>query len=96
MLEDPSRSARPSAELPNARTGSNRSAAAAKQWQHMVSDGFAALTSDTEFEPRMRIRLPVLAPAQLVSTLVPPRQPRSDLPLPARLLRVFRPGWSGS
>jgi hypothetical protein len=39
--------------------------------------------------------LAVLAPARLVSMLAPPRPPRSDLPLPARLLRVFRPGWSG-
>jgi hypothetical protein len=160
MLEDPSRSARLSAELRNAQTGSDRTAAAAKHWQHMVSDGFAALNSDTEFGLRMRIRallaqreaavnsadpgpldeanvalreslvfeaeqayrqlfdgacaiaaqvaatlgspapyqfpgLPVLAPAQLASALAPPRQPRSDLPLSARLLRVFRPGWSG-
>jgi hypothetical protein len=160
MLEDPSRSARLLAELRSARTGSDRSAAAAKEWQHVVGDGFAALNSDTEFDLRMRMRmllaereaainigdpgplvdadvalrerliietehayrqlfdgacaiagqvaatlgspapyqfpgLPVVAPAQLVSALAAPRQPRSDLPLPARLLRVFRPGWSG-
>jgi hypothetical protein len=160
MLEDPSRSARLRAELRNARTGAELSAAAVKEWQHVLGDGFAALNSDTEFDLRMRIRavvaereaalnigdpgllvhadvalrerlivetehayrqlfdgacaiagqvaamlespapyqfpgLAVVAPAQLVSALAPPRQPRSDLPLPARLLRVFRPGWSG-
>ncbi|MBA2324934.1 MAG: hypothetical protein H0V92_13290 [Pseudonocardiales bacterium] len=137
----------------------DRALSAVKEWQFLVSDGFAGLNTDMEFDLRMRMRallaereasvhsadpgpladadaelrarlvieaeqayrrlfdgagavacrvaatlnsaphqfpgLPVLGPVQLVTGLAPPRPPRSELPLPARLLRVFRPGWSG-
>ncbi|HEY9415418.1 MAG TPA: hypothetical protein VIQ30_11715, partial [Pseudonocardia sp.] len=56
MLEDPSRSARLRAELSNARSLQERAAGAAKEWQPLVSDGFARLNSDTEFALRMRMR----------------------------------------
>lgn len=132
----------------------------AKEWQHQVGDGFAALNSHAEYELRMRTRalltehetvinsteprpiaavdaalrerlvveaqqaywdlyqgvcavaervaetlgsrtphhfpgLPVVAPEQLVAGLTAPRPPRPGTPLPARVLKVFRPGWSG-
>jgi hypothetical protein len=56
MLEDPSRSARLRAELKCARAHQERAASAAKEWQPVVSDGFAGLNSDTEFALRMRMR----------------------------------------
>ncbi|HTK64513.1 MAG TPA: hypothetical protein VL595_19140 [Pseudonocardia sp.] len=56
MLEDPSRSARLRAELNNARALQERAATAAKDWQPLVVDGFAALNSDTEYTLRMRMR----------------------------------------
>lgn len=132
----------------------------AKEWQHQVADGFAALNSHAEYELRMRTRalltehetminhsepaqlvvadaavrarlvteaqqaywdlyqgavavservaetlgsrtphhfpgLPVVAPEQLVAGLAAARPPRPGTPLPARVLKVFRPGWSG-
>lgn len=56
MLEDPSRSARLRAELNNARALQERASTAAKEWQPLVGDGFAALNSDTEYTLRMRMR----------------------------------------
>jgi hypothetical protein len=46
-------------------------------------------------KPHTFAGLPVVAPEQLVAGLAPPRPPRTGTPLPARLLKVFRPGWSG-
>jgi hypothetical protein len=56
MLEDPSRSSRLRAELNDARAHQERAAGAAREWQPLVSDGFAGLNSDTEFGLRMRMR----------------------------------------
>jgi hypothetical protein len=56
MLEDPSRSARLRAEVGAARANQEKAAAAAKEWQPVVGDGFAGLNSDTEFTLRMRMR----------------------------------------
>ncbi len=160
MLEDPVRSARLTAELADARSRSGRVAAVAKEWQHLVGDGFAALNSDAEFAVRTRLRglqadgeraiadgdpgrlaesdaalrarlveeadhayrrlhggvhgvagrvacllelprpcresaLAVTPPVELVARLSPPPAPRGRPPLPARVLKVFRPGWSG-
>jgi hypothetical protein len=39
--------------------------------------------------------LPVNSPEQLVAALPAARPPRAGTPLPARILKVFRPGWSG-
>ncbi|MGQ0483094.1 MAG: hypothetical protein ACT4O0_18960 [Pseudonocardia sp.] len=160
MLEDPVRSARLAAELADARARAGRFAAVAKEWQHVVGDGFAGLNSDTEFGVRIRLRelqadgeraiadgdpgrsagsdatvrarlveeadlayrrlydgvhgvagrvagllelpsphlvsaLLVTSPVELVAQLPPPPAPRGRPPLPARVLKVFRPGWSG-
>src|SRR5439155_22982385 len=81
MLEDPSRSARLRAELGNARAHQVQAASAAKEWLHVVGDGFAGLNSDTEFALRMRMRAVLAERETAVNTGDPGPLADTDLAL---------------
>jgi hypothetical protein len=87
MLEDPSRSARLRAELKDARAHQERAAAAAREWPARVSDGFAALNSDTEFGLRMRMRAVLAEREASVNTGDPGPPDAADAALRETLLQ---------
>ena len=55
-LTDPVRAARLSAELADVKARHDRFTAASREWQYVLSDGFAGVNSDLEFYLRARIR----------------------------------------